>query len=121
MADAVAIQRPTEYAIVHELLGNARGTVADIGCGPGVFTRFLAARSKRVWSVDIDYASLLRVKARHRKLGNVGFVVANAYSLPFHDSVLSAALLLETLEHLQDDSVAVRELCRVVAPRGKLV
>lgn len=121
VADAVAIQRPTKYAIIHEFLGNGRGTVADIGCGPGVFTRFLAARSKYVWSVDIDRDSLLRVKARHHKLDNVGFVVADAEKLPFEDSAVSTALILETLEHVQDDSTGVRELSRVVQLGGRLV
>lgn len=121
VADAVAIQRPTKYAIVREFLGDCRGRVADIGCGPGVFTRFLAARAEHVCSVDIDCASLERMKARHRRLANVAFVAADAERLPFEDGVLSVALVLETLEHVQDDATAVCELARVLEPGGRLV
>ena len=38
VADAVSLQRPTKDAYVYQFLGQDLGRVADIGCGPGVFT-----------------------------------------------------------------------------------
>ena len=64
VADAVSIQRPTKYRIVYEFLSDNLGRVADVGCGPGVFTRYLCERAREVCAVDIDEAVLRRVKAR---------------------------------------------------------
>jgi SAM-dependent methyltransferase len=41
--------------------------------------------------------------------------------LPFSDGQLDTILLLEVLEHLVDDSAAVREISRVLRPGGRLV
>jgi len=121
IADAVTIQKPTKYKIIYDFLGKNLGTVADLGCGPGVFTHYLCAHAKQVWAADIDAASLARVKARHRKKQNVAFVVMDAERLPFPDDCLNAVLFLEVLEHLADDAAALCEVHRILAPGGRLV
>lgn len=121
VADAVAIQRPTKFKAVHAFLGEQLGVVADIGCGPGVFTRRLSARARQVLAADIDLESLERVKARHQDLENISFVTTDADRLPFPNECLDTLLLLEVLEHLTDDTAALREMCRVLRPGGKIV
>src|SRR6266480_4122500 len=121
VADAVSIQRPTKFRIVHEFLSGSLGRVADIGCGPGVFIRYLCKHATHVFAADIDEATLGRVKARHRRNKNLHCVVALADCLPFMDGGLDTVLLLEVLEHLTDDSAGIREVRRVLAPGGKLV
>lgn len=120
-ADAVAIQRPTKFESVREFLGDNPGVVLDLGCGPGVFTRYLCERATQVWAADIDEASLRRVKGRHRGIENLGFVVTGAERLPFADGCLNTILFLEVLEHLPDDAAALLELRRVLRANGKLV
>ena len=121
IADAIAVQRPTKYKLVREFLGDSLGTAADIGCGPGVFTRHMSARAKHLVAADIDFECLDRVRLRNQKLGNVEFIVTGADVLPFPDEHLDTILLLEVLEHLVDDSAAVREMSRVLRPGGRLV
>lgn len=121
MADAVAIQRPTKYKLVREFLGNALGVAADIGCGPGVFIRYMSLRAKHVIGLDVDRDSLGRVKSRHCNLRNVDFAATVVDSLPFPDDLLDTVLFLEVLEHLEDDGAALREIWRVLRPGGKLV
>ena len=121
IADAVAIQRPTKHKIVYDFLGRDLGTVADLGCGPGVFTRYLCAHAKQVLAADIDTASLARVKGRHRNEENLAFVVMDAERLPFSNGRLNTVLFLEVLEHVPDDAAALCEVHRVLAPGGRLV
>ena len=121
VADAVAIQKPTKHKIVYDFLGKDLGTVADLGCGPGVFTRYLCAHAKQVWAADIDSASLARVKGRHRNEEKLAFVVMNVESLPFPDGHLNTVLFLEVLEHVPDDAAALGEVHRILAPGGRLV
>jgi len=121
VADAVSIQRPTKFRIVYEFLNGNLRRVADVGCGPGVFTRYLCERASHVFAADVDEAALGRVKARHRDNKNLHCVVTTANCLPFADGGLDTVLLLDVLEHMTDDAGEVREICRVLAPGGKLV
>jgi SAM-dependent methyltransferase len=121
VADAVSLQRPTKFRIVYAFLSGNLGRVADIGCGPGVFIRYLCERSTQVFAADIDRAALARVKARHSDVKNLHCVVTVVERLPFTDGGLDTVLLLEVLEHLVDDAAEVREIRRVLAPGGKLV
>ncbi len=121
VADAISIQRPTKYKIVYGYLSGNLGRAADIGCGPGVFTRYLCEHADEVYAADIDEATLRRVKARHRDRNNLACLVAFADCLPFADDSLDTVLLLEVLEHLADDAAGIREVCRVLASQGRLV
>jgi SAM-dependent methyltransferase len=121
VADAVSIQRPTKFRIVYKFLTGDLGRVADIGCGPGVFTRYLCESASEVWAADVDEASLGRVRARHRDRTNLHCVATFADRLPFADGSLDTILLLEVLEHVADDAACIREVCRVLAPGGRFV
>jgi SAM-dependent methyltransferase len=121
ISDAVSLQRPTKFRTVYRYLGNNLGRVADVGCGPGVFLRYLCKRSTCVLAVDGDEAALQRVKRRHRGFRNLQCIVAQVDHLPFNDCELDAVLFLEVLEHLTDDAGGIRELHRVLVPRGKLI
>jgi SAM-dependent methyltransferase len=121
VADAVSVQKPTKFQAVYDFMGNELGVVGDLGCGPGVFTRYLCAHAEQVWAADINAASLVRVKGRHGGEKNLAFVVTEAERLPFPDRYFDVVLFLEVLEHLPDDRAGVRELWRVLVPGGKLV
>jgi SAM-dependent methyltransferase len=120
-ADAVSLQRPTKDSYVYQFLGQDLGRVADIGCGPGVFTRYLCRHARYVYAGDIDQGALSRTFARHAKESNLAPVVTRANELPFGDASLDTVLFLEVLEHLRDDAGGLRELHRILAPSGRLV
>src|ERR1700733_6269085 len=63
IADAVTEQRPTKYKFVYEFLGSDLGRIADIGCGPGVFIRYVCRNAKFVFAADVNRASLGRTFA----------------------------------------------------------
>ena len=121
VSDAVSLQRPTKFGTVYEYLGDDLGRVADVGCGPGVFLRYLCDRANYVFAADIDEAALSRVKARHRGMRNLRFVVTQVGPLAFADGQLDTVLFLEVLEHLTDDVGGIQEIHRLLVPGGKLV
>jgi SAM-dependent methyltransferase len=121
VADAVAIQRPTKYKFVRNFLGDTLGIVVDIGCGPGVFVRYISPRAKYLVEIDVDRDSLGRVCSRNSDLRNVGFLTASALALPFSDESVDTVLFLEVLEHLTDDRGALEEIGRVLRRHGKVV
>jgi len=121
VADAVSLQRPTKFKFVYQFLDGDLGTVADIGCGPGVFLRYLSARADTVWAVDRDAAALQRLAARHHGDPKLRLVAADIAQLPFQPGGFDTVVFLEVLEHLIDDQAALQQLHGLLKPGGRLL
>jgi ubiquinone/menaquinone biosynthesis C-methylase UbiE len=106
-------------ALAHPLLaalGDVRDRVAlDVGTGSGVVASALRARGARVVATDASWG-MLRHDAAHRCPAVVGDVTA----LPFRDGACDVAAAGFVLNHLRDPGAGLRELGRVVGPRGTL-
>jgi SAM-dependent methyltransferase len=92
-------------------------TVLDIGCGPGVVAKALAARGCKVWGVEVDprRADLARnycVEVRESDVETVNLAAA------FPGMAFDAVLFLDVLEHLRDPEAALAEAAAVLAPGG---
>ena len=68
----------------------AGATVLEVACGTGYWTRFIAQSAACVVAVDTS-PETLRIAAGRVPEGKVGFVVADAYDLPFHVGRFGAA------------------------------
>jgi ubiquinone/menaquinone biosynthesis C-methylase UbiE len=91
--------------------------VAEIGCGPGRGTMYLAALGIDVTAVDISAASLARARKRAPK---AGFVRATAMTLPFSDAYFDAVVADGVIHHTPDARGAFAESARVLRPGGYL-
>lgn len=106
--------------IVRELLqalGDGPARVADVGCGPGRFIRALQAEFPHTTWTGIDPSpALLELlpEGVERRQGEL-------LRLPAADGEFDAALAVESLEHALWPEQAVRELCRIVRPGGRLL
>ncbi|HEX4979117.1 MAG TPA: class I SAM-dependent methyltransferase [Acidimicrobiales bacterium] len=104
--------------------------VLDVGAGAGRHSFEVLRRGAHVAAVDLDDASLkdaLAVVGGLYAAGDVDPQVAgvmgvrgSALDLPFPDGAFDRAIASEVLEHIGDDSRALRELARVVRPGGVL-
>jgi ubiquinone/menaquinone biosynthesis C-methylase UbiE len=107
-----------------ELLGPEPGRVVDIGSGPGVFTNELVARGCRVTEVDVSI-EMLRQSRQRLPLAidrpPVLFVEGGLPGLPFADATFDSALCIGVLAYLRDPAESLREIRRVLKPRGVLV
>jgi SAM-dependent methyltransferase len=113
--------KPLDRALLTALLELAgAGTVADVGCGPGHVTRFLAQRHPDVIGVDLSPA-MIEI-ARERSPG-LPFTVAGMLSLPVGDDGWAAAVALYSIIHLgpAERLAAFRELARAIRPGGWLL
>ncbi len=88
----------------------------DVGCGEGFVLRALGEAAGRVYACDLSPTA---VEACRAAVPGVEAQVASATDLPYDDDAFDVVICLEVLEHLDDPSVAVRELARV--SRGHLV
>lgn len=113
--------KPLDRALLLAFLELASsGTVADIGCGPGPVTRFLAARHPAVVGVDLS-PGMVAVAREHAP--ELAFSVGSMLDLPAADDSWSGAVAFYSIIHLTPDErrTAWRELARVLRPGGWLL
>ncbi|MBK8594457.1 MAG: methyltransferase domain-containing protein [Holophagales bacterium] len=94
-------------------------SLLDLGCGPGVLLRALAASTSGVRAAGLD-AGMERLLQARSAPTPAPLLRGDALRLPFRDSAFDRVLGAEVLEHLPDDAAALRELRRVLAPGGLL-
>jgi SAM-dependent methyltransferase len=96
------------------------GTIADVGCGPGHVTRFLAARDVRVAGIDIS-PGMIGVAREHAPA--LAFAVGSMLQLPAADGAWSGIIALYSIIHLTaaERAQAYREFARTVRPGGWLL
>lgn len=100
------------------------GDLLDVPCGFGRHTLPLAAAGYRVVGVDRSATLLDEARARFDEGRRPELVRADYRELPFADESFDAALnLFTSLGYLGDeqDTVALREIGRVLRPGGRLV
>jgi SAM-dependent methyltransferase len=94
----------------------------DCGCGPGSITVDLAHAVAPGEAIGIDLREDAlaqgRALARARGIASVTFETASVYQLPYPDSSFDAAFACAVLQHLAAPLAALKEMRRVLKPRG---
>jgi SAM-dependent methyltransferase len=103
------------YALLHgfDLSGTLR--VLDAGCGSGRTLDELAILGE-AHGVELNPAALSIARARGHDVRE-----APVEEIPYDDASFDLVTCLDVIEHTDDDSVALRELRRVMRPGGYLV
>jgi SAM-dependent methyltransferase len=96
------------------------GAIADIGCGPGHITGFLAERRDDVLGVDLSPEMVALARRRHPRLR---FEVASMLGLPFADGVWAGVVAMYSIIHFDADERvrALAEFGRTLRPDGLLL
>jgi ubiquinone/menaquinone biosynthesis C-methylase UbiE len=121
------IRLKTQTPIIKEYLKNRNKLLCwtiDIGCGTGRYTRFLLGISNFVVCIDPNPEMIKRVKKKYRSQTycNIPLLVQGKVErLPFKRGVFDIALLLEVLEHIQDDQKGLSEVNQILKKDGKLI
>lgn len=92
-------------------------SIAEIGCGPGRATMYLAARGAAITAVDISAASLARARAR---APDARYVRATTMALPFGAASFELVVCDGVIHHTSDARAAFTEIARVLRPGGHL-
>jgi SAM-dependent methyltransferase len=112
-----------EQRLVRALEANASASGLHLECaaGLGSLSAALATGQRTVVAADTSLRSLNHLQATRTSSDRILPVVADIRALPFADESFSSASTAETLEHIDDDAQAVRELSRVLEPECCLV
>jgi len=90
-------------------------TIVDVGCGRGIYHPLFRKRGARVIGIDRSIGML-------EESGEDGLpVVGDAQALPLPDEVCDRAACNHVLYHVPDQTLAMRELRRIVRPGGRVV
>lgn len=104
-------------------LPNADKVLAlDLACGPGTYTRPLAARVRHAIGADLTPAMVEKARAEAARDGitNIEFVCADIYALPFGDGVAGIVSCGYAFHHMTDPARALAEMARVLQPGGRV-
>lgn len=95
----------------------SRGTVADLGCGPGRVASYLARDEFDVVGVDVSFELLARAQAAHPHLP---FVEGRLDELPFASGALAGVVCWYSIIYTPPDLLidALAEIARAVTPDG---
>jgi ubiquinone/menaquinone biosynthesis C-methylase UbiE len=110
------------------LMGLGRNQrVLDLGCGSGWATRRLARMvggeppgSGQVVGIDISDEMVRQAQAASNEFDNATFVVGSAARIPWEENFFDKVLSVESFYYYPDQELALAELFRVMAPRGRL-
>ncbi len=95
------------------------GTVLDIGCGTGEFSRLIAQRAKRAIAIDLSSNMVEVAKQRSSQYANIDFQVGDILQWEFPVEQFDAIVSIATFHHLPVESL-LPHLKSALKPGGRL-
>jgi ubiquinone/menaquinone biosynthesis C-methylase UbiE len=105
----------SRYLLAEPLAAGKR--VLDIGCGAGYGSAHLAQMAAHVVGLDNCAEAIAFAQAEYGSSGAT-FVVGDATHLPFEDASFDLVVSFELIEHLSQPEALLREMARVLHPKG---
>lgn len=97
------------------------GRILDVGCGTGSLITKLARIGYIVDGVDLSEECLTLTRSRVSDAGlndMIRIKHGSVTAIPYADGYFDGVIAAEVLEHIDDDIVGVREICRVLKSGG---
>lgn len=91
--------------------------VLDVGCGAGFLSNTLGEKGFKVTGIDLSEESL-KIARAHDKTGDVHYLSANAYELPFANDTFDVVTAMDFLEHVERPDRVISEISRVLKTGG---
>ncbi len=115
--------------IILNMVDGCRGTILDIGCGPGILTAHLVDRGFRVFNADLSIGMLkkARQEMKERKLdvqsggGSAFYLVSDASKISMVKEKADNALCIGVITYLKDYSLLLSEAKRILKPDGLFI
>ncbi len=96
--------------------------VLDLGCGNGVYTKYVTELGIKPTALDINHDSL---KLAREYVGQPKLKIcqASGLNLPFDDATFDLVICIETISHIphEKQSLAFKEISRVIKNDGMLI
>jgi len=96
------------------------GVIVEIGCSGGYFLRQLIAARPAAEAIGADYIRDA-LEQLGQRLTNVPLLQFDLTRCPLPDASVDAVVLLNVLEHIERDDLALAQLHRILRPGGVLI
>lgn len=116
------LQSATHYNqwIFSRVQPHLQGRTLEVGCGNGNFTSLIAPCCPQLVAVDLNADYVAQTQARLRQYSHVEVMTADATEMKIGQP-FDTIILLDVLEHIEDDVDLLRRLGRQLAPGGTLL
>ena len=94
--------------------------VLEIATGPGLLAKHVAPAAKRMIATDYSEGMIAEAKKGDCP-ANLTFKVADAMNLPYEDHSFDVVLIANALHIVPDPDKVLREIARVLRPKGMLI
>lgn len=91
--------------------------ILDIGCGMGHTSILLSRISHRLIGIDVSFEGVRVAKEKVK----CDFMVSDSTRLPFKNEYFDIIVMKDILEHVENDSQAIKEVYRVLKMDGLLI
>ncbi|GED96732.1 class I SAM-dependent methyltransferase [Gordonia crocea] len=96
-------------------------TILDVACGPGLYTRRLAANLTGTGHcVGVDFSEAMLARAVTKPHPRTSFIRGDAHRLPFADDSFDTVTCFAALYLIPDPLPVIDELIRVTRPGGEV-
>lgn len=121
------MKNPLKYSIgsrvrdryILNMLESNKGTrILDLGCGIGYYCELLSNFGAELIGCDLDYNAVFMAKELYPAYL---FSINDAAHLPYIAGSFDKVLCSEVLEHIENDATVIREISRVIRPKGRLL
>lgn len=106
--------RQRQRAVLKRLGGITGRRILDVGCGPGLFTEPLA-RNNFLAGLDLSPNMLRLARDILKPVAGAGG------RLPFQERSFDITLAIETLQHVSQPEIFLKEIARVTQPAGRMI
>ena len=108
----------TEFRLLMKMLKPVQGgTLLDIGCGSGYFSRRFANKGLAVIGIDPDNTMLAYAQSLNR---DICYIQGNALSMPFADNSVDYCAAVTSLCFVENPKQGIHEMLRV-SRRGTII
>ena len=97
---------------------HSNSPIVDAGCGVGSNLSLLESLGFKAIGVDSHFYCLSLFKKR---LSEVSLVNADVMNLPFKSDSISLVVATDILEHLDQDTIGIKEIYRTTKPEGEVI
>lgn len=113
-----SVAKQAKWREISALLGDLTGRRGlDLGSDNGIISVLLREQGGHWCSADLDPNAVESIRC----LVTDNVYQLNEHSLPFPDGHFDIVVVIDMLEHVQDDEALIQEIARILRPGGQVV
>ena len=112
--------REHAVGVLKRRLTSPTAVVLEVGCSSGYFLRDVREALPDVFVIGADYVGAPLDRLAHAMSG-IPLLQFDLTACPLDDACVDAVVALNVLEHIPDDTAAIRQIHRILRPGGVAV